>query len=292
MVDFRRARAGEPLDIPARDWNRVCEAARSYYEGLGERFGKQPLPTSRQDLVWIRNDTGSDLDAWSVVGVDAPVFLPAENPDTFGRPVALKGGIPVLVQHLHRLAILIEPVVTNELGRAVMAGVTAAKVDVVDASHRYADVKDGVSNCLASSAAGTAQILWKEAGTGIKWAVVRMGAPAGRRLGIITVSVLQSGHQARWTYTIQPARWNDDGTDLVATAEPPITAINIIELRHAPEPPPEVSWVVWNTEAHMPRITLTPTPLSNGPIDYYTEVADSGLVHHFRGWGGFEGSCA
>jgi hypothetical protein len=51
------------------------------------------------------------------------------------------------------------------------------KVDVTDEDHGYADVTDADATKLTSVSRGSAQILWKESGTGLKWATVRLGVP-------------------------------------------------------------------------------------------------------------------
>jgi len=46
------------------------------------------------------------------------------------------------------------------------------RIDVTSSPHRYANPIDGQSGYLRSDATGLFRILWKESGTGIKWAVV------------------------------------------------------------------------------------------------------------------------
>ena len=48
-----------------------------------------------------------------------------------------------------------------------------------DAAHGFADVADGVCTSLKSGGTGGATILWKEAGTGLKWALVRFDCAPG-----------------------------------------------------------------------------------------------------------------
>jgi hypothetical protein len=89
--------------------------------------------------------------------------------------VAFKGISPTVADHLGRFAVLLEPVKQGDIGPACVAGVCIVHVDVQDEDHEYADIADGRYR-LATSDSGTARILWKEGGTGTKWAVVRLGA--------------------------------------------------------------------------------------------------------------------
>ena len=53
------------------------------------------------------------------------------------------------------------------------------QIDVTDEDHEYADVATADMAKLASATSGAAHILWKETGTGTKWATVRLGKGAG-----------------------------------------------------------------------------------------------------------------
>ena len=59
------------------------------------------------------------------------------------------------------------------IGRATLAGVTVARVDVRREEDGFAELETGNATALRSVPYGSTRILWKEAGTGVKWAVVR-----------------------------------------------------------------------------------------------------------------------
>ena len=54
-------------------------------------------------------------------------------------------------------------------------------IDVGNSTHGFANVNDGQTGSLKSGPFGAAQILWKESSTGLKWAIVQIGLPAGNR---------------------------------------------------------------------------------------------------------------
>jgi hypothetical protein len=56
----------------------------------------------------------------------------------------------------------------------VAAGVVNVRINVASASHDYAELAAGETDFLNSAATGLARILWKESGTGIKWATVSL----------------------------------------------------------------------------------------------------------------------
>ena len=83
--------------------------------------------------------------------------------------------------HIGKFVILLEPVANGKLARAAVGGLCVARVEVADGEewYGYADIKDTDAEKLAGAPHGAAQVLWKESGTGTKWAVVRLGTPQG-----------------------------------------------------------------------------------------------------------------
>jgi hypothetical protein len=68
----------------------------------------------------------------------------------------------------------VEPATIGGFARAAVAGVVACKV-AVTAGHRCCDIAAGNRTHLVSLATGgSAQILWA-AGTGVVWAIIRIG---------------------------------------------------------------------------------------------------------------------
>lgn len=66
-------------------------------------------------------------------------------------------------------------IVVPYLGRVTLDGVAKCRIQVINADHRYAAPIEGDYAKLGSQiAAGPAQILKKEAGTGVKWAWIRL----------------------------------------------------------------------------------------------------------------------
>ncbi|MCY2974647.1 MAG: hypothetical protein NTW52_08280 [Planctomycetota bacterium] len=76
-----------------------------------------------------------------------------------------------------QFGVAIEPIAEEKIGRVVFAGLVAARVNIQEASHQYADVADSGGSILESKPSGSAQILWRRNATqqGEQWAVVRLG---------------------------------------------------------------------------------------------------------------------
>ena len=109
--------------------------------------------------------------------------------------------------------VLAEPIASVKIGRAYIGGVCLAKVNVTDAGHAYATITDGEEAYLTSAASGPVQILWKEAGTGQKWAQIRLGTPAtGTGVPNVYRRVSDNGTAGRYDCRLQKwesAAWSD-----------------------------------------------------------------------------------
>ncbi|HOI56141.1 MAG TPA: hypothetical protein PLP01_12890 [Phycisphaerae bacterium] len=174
---FRRVMPGEPLRIEARAYNACLDAA----EALG---GTTPsLPPSHRDrrssgLVLVRNDSGGDVDQYEVLGVSGILIAAADNEVEFRQRVMLTGTTPAEGTHEGRFVVALEPIADGGIGMACAAGVVQVQVSVADAGHDYAEVDDGNCANLVSGDSGSAIILARDSGTGLKWAIVRLVAPA------------------------------------------------------------------------------------------------------------------
>ncbi len=203
---------GQPLRIAADTWNAVMEATSSIQ---AERFGQGAGPAERSlalGEILVRNDTGAARGRFDVVGLGDPLILPSVNLAGFQSRVAMRGiapdagrpGVCVVLQ---------EPLAAGRIGRALASGVTPVRLQVNAAADTAAEVTNG-SSVLASAATGTALILWKEAGTGLRHAVVRLHGPSAGGGGSgdrLEIPVTQSAHgfQIGHVVTTDPvtARW-------------------------------------------------------------------------------------
>lgn len=176
---LKKVRPGDPLQVPAAGYNAMVDAARA------EKMRRQGIERSARagfrqtGIVLVKNNSGADRDRFNVLGIDGPIFTPAEGLDSFKNDQAFKGITPATADHLGNFVILLEPIESGKIGPAVASGVCPVRVNVTDESHGYADVADGQAGYLASGASGAARILCVESGTGEKWAKVRIGAGGG-----------------------------------------------------------------------------------------------------------------
>jgi len=201
---MKKVKAGDPLCISATTFNTFVDAARDFLSRR-QGTGGRPSQSFRQTgIVLLQNDSGADAPRFAALGIDSPVIDPGDNEDEFTSRVALSGVTPVAGTHEGLFAVCLEPIADGEIGRACVSGVCPAVVNVTDASHQYADIADG-QVVLTSCSRGAAQVLWRETGTGLKWAVVRIGATSPAA-GDVTNPVVLGGSGV----TADTATWDID----------------------------------------------------------------------------------
>ncbi|HOI56569.1 MAG TPA: hypothetical protein PLP01_15070 [Phycisphaerae bacterium] len=178
---FRPVTSGEPFRPSARVWNVLMQLAQAFDGGGMDATGLAALGLSSPAPVVVRNDSGADRDEFDVLGIDGALVLPSDGAmpaSQFKTSVAVKGVTPVDPDHLGRFVVLSGPVKAGAIGRGYVSGTFPVKLDVADADHQWAEIDDG-STRLKSCATGSAAILWKESGTGEKWALVRFDCAPG-----------------------------------------------------------------------------------------------------------------
>jgi len=169
---------GDRLKISAADWNAAVAAGRAH--ALRALAGGAFSPnTWRQSpgLIILKNTSVNDRNRFEILGLGDPLFTPTENANEFKNSIAFKGVALTFASHFGGLfAVLLEPLPSGKTGMAIVQGVTTVQVNVQVATHQFADIDANSAARLRSYSAGSARILWKEAGTGAKWARVLLGA--------------------------------------------------------------------------------------------------------------------
>jgi hypothetical protein len=174
MANFR-FKAGK--NFPAT-FNRLVDQLENGGPDVPDAFAKQ----KNTGVILVRNATEAEVPRFGVLGLDVPSILPSNNLPEFQNRVIMDGVSPVYATHRGKFAVLAQPLGVGEVGKAYVSGVFMAYINVTDAAHEYADVKASQTDKLESYSRGAARILWKESGTGTKWAVVQVGAGIGETI--------------------------------------------------------------------------------------------------------------
>lgn len=203
--DLRKLSAGEKLKtIPREAYNAMVDAAtaeKKRRRGVTGSGGEQSLHSG---ICYVQNATGDDLDRFSVVGIGDPVVDPSDDEDIFAGSIRLTGDTPADPDHVGKFAILLRPAPDGDTALALVSGITHVKLNVSDEDDEFAEIDDGETDELKTGATGSAQILWKESGTGSgKWAIVRLDQPTNSDHFTATIgAATQDGANKRWTYPI------------------------------------------------------------------------------------------
>jgi len=165
--------AGEKFRFSARTYNELNELIEK--DRLGGLSMQTNVSRVNNDYVLVKNSSGADVGRFGILGIAGILFDPQTALPAFTSRPVFTGEIPA-ESHGGRFLICAEPIRNGSIGRAWAEGVVITRVLVQDSSHYYASVKPDDTTQLVTHIQGLCCLLYKEAGTGTKWAVVRLGA--------------------------------------------------------------------------------------------------------------------
>lgn len=248
----RRPQRGDPLAIDARDYGDLLALLE---QQQGVRVDR-PLPgPSGRDVVLVRNDTGSNLDRYYVVGVGAPIVTPTLNLSEFQRRPIMSGGAPAS----GKVAILLEPLPDERIGRAAVSGAVPVQIDVSSAAdsggYAAAEAKSGDATQLELVQTGSLKVLWRETGTGTKWALVVF-----RDVAAASSSISDSGPLGSWTFN--PSAGSSPSAGEFSFDDPDSTAATVLYVHVSNDEGEDVTnWLnrAFGVHVHFPA-AYTPGP--------------------------------
>lgn len=209
----------EPFQPRAADWNSFIDAAEDYKRRSGGRPSgiDTPLITPSNTLIYVRNDSGDDRDQYEILGIDEPVILPDDNLFAFQQGPCFKGLEPTTADHFSKFAVLQQALKQDEIGIALLYGMTPVLVDAGIDAEQYADVKNTDCTKLQGRPFGAARIVWKDSGNGDQWAWVHILPPTSPLvLGVTSggITALSGSTPGTGTVTI----WKKSGSSIVTTS--------------------------------------------------------------------------
>jgi len=178
-----KARPGtKAKHLTRRTINTFVDTGEAFKRTLHSALVEEKRFDPQADIILVENGSGADRDRFDILGIEQPIISPTDNLDEFHRQVAIKGITPNSAYHFGNFVILLEPLAAGSIGRGCVSGVCPVRLNVTDAAeddYEFADVKDDDATQLQSAKVGSGRILYRESGTGTKWAVVRLSnAPA------------------------------------------------------------------------------------------------------------------
>lgn len=221
-MSIRKVTPGEPVRLSAEMHNLSVQAIE-HYQRMGRGFRDVPLHEFQQTgICLIRNDSGSDVPRFGVLGIDSPLFTPEQNLRSFQNIPAFRGSTPTAGTHEGKFGVTLEPIADGKIGRAVFSGLCVCKLNIEDdptsssssmpeqGSGEYADIKDGSLTCLDSNQDGSARVLWHEEDTvGEVWSYVHLGTyhRFGEIVGVTLTEDIGATNSNEATCTVR-ATWD------------------------------------------------------------------------------------
>lgn len=175
MTDpFKKVSPGSALEIPADTWNFLLSSAQVYQRQKIGTGSDTPLtfPINPANTCLVQNMTGAALPAGAVLAYGTPLITPAVSRFEAQKRPAFEGSAPTTNESFMVTwdALASDP--PNDIGRAIVSGLAVVQVFVIDESHRRARPIPGNTSTLESTGGGGVPIVWRESGTGVKWAFI------------------------------------------------------------------------------------------------------------------------
>ena len=185
MSQFPHISAGDPLPRRADLLNAQVRAAADFANRPTGQAGRS-FATGNPAVIRIKNNSGSNVPKYGVLGLGDVQVDHATNPDAFLQRVYMDGESPHeagsessvggVTRHDRRHAVATQAIRDGEIGFACVQGMIQVQVEMQETWHDYAVVIRGDVDKLTSAPVGTTKILWKAADTGTQWCIVDVGS--------------------------------------------------------------------------------------------------------------------
>ena len=228
---MEKVRQGEQVVIRASTWNGFVDAANWVKEAKQNSLGVGIKSGIGGGIVPMKNMEERDYPRFSALVITGVAISPSANEDEFvSCPTVFEGQKMTSEREDMPYAILLEPIAAGEIGRAMLLGLTPAKVAILSADDQYAVPKANSDNgALESSETGVARILWKAGGSGTQWCVLQLGGAGGGKADerVAMCKVTGGNSQSGYTVMVYPnGRWDDGGAEYSATMFVPDIALD------------------------------------------------------------------
>lgn len=228
---MEKVRSGEAVNIKASTWNAFVDAANWVKEAKQNSLGAGVRSGIGGGIVPMKNMEESAYPRFSALVITGVAVSPSANEDEFvSCPPVFEGQRMIAEREGMPYAVLLEPIEAGGIGRAMLLGLTPAKVIINSADDKYAVPKVGSdAGALESSETGVARILWKAGGSGTQWCILQLGGAGGggsdERVAMCRVS--GGNAQSGYTVTVYPnGRWDEGGMEYSATLFAPDIALD------------------------------------------------------------------
>ncbi|GIW81499.1 MAG: hypothetical protein KatS3mg105_3306 [Gemmatales bacterium] len=192
-MSLKKRISKQAIRVKARDWNDIVAAAAEAKQKQQGFSAPAFQASSRRFFVGkIRNNSGASVDRFQALALRDPIISPTDNLPEFQRQLAFEGYLPDssdVSASPQRIGVLLLPLESGKIGDAALDGIVPCKVNILSTSDRFATLKASSTLLESTSTPTSAEIVWSEAGTGTKWALVRLGAGGSGASSTSVISV-------------------------------------------------------------------------------------------------------
>jgi len=207
-------------DISVSAYNDMLDMLRWWKQT--QRNGGQGSFSSdyNQGVFLCKNASGGDLPAFSVVGINGPLFTPTYNLQEFKNKTVLTASTPDADYHTKKFGVLLNPCSNNGIARVCVCGLTPVQLSVQSEDDTICGIADGYSTHLITGS-GETPIIWKDSGTGTKWGLVFIGQSGVGfdRITGLTTAAVTDGNTAITIDNIKVLRGADPREDTSSSSE-------------------------------------------------------------------------
>lgn len=210
--DLSKVSPGQPLRIPAGAYNAFIDAAADlrFRQGRTQAIGGQAVDPIQRGLcvVPVLNESLNAIEPYRALAITGVLVEPdaGDQERTFQGRTPLKAALPTDQSDMLAFVVALEPFGWGEIGACVLKGITAARVNVMHERDMTCQLAPQQTT-LVSSPMGGIPMLWKESGTGEKWALIEIGRPStGQITAILGAAQPIPGQRNRWRYPWVEAR--------------------------------------------------------------------------------------
>jgi hypothetical protein len=179
---MEKVKTGEKVVIRASDWNSFIDAANYTKTERQNQAGKGLKSGLSAGIISIKNcEEETDYPIYSALVLTGICVTPEVNENEFlSCPPTFEGRGMTKEREGMPFAILQEPIAAGEIGRAMLFGVTPARIHVTDKTAQYATPVETTSDSLSignlvTTETGTARILWKAGEGNEQWVILQLG---------------------------------------------------------------------------------------------------------------------
>lgn len=183
MTHLRKVSTASPTNqMRSRNvWNQMIQTAQDVkniaQRQLAELYEDPRVNTNRQ---YCFNDTGEDIVMGEPCVLVKPQIEPTEDADNWNVQSLMWSVRRVTAGDYGKVAIAATEILNGEGGYALVAGLATAKVLVPSngewITRADVDIEGTTTDSLVATPHGSSEILWKEAGEGVKEALVNVNA--------------------------------------------------------------------------------------------------------------------